>query len=389
MKNSRNDTKDIFDFITPLQRDKVIGKCGLSSRLPRRVYTDPDFLRLEYARWLSRTWLMVGRAHEIPQPGDAIPVPGHPIFLIRDDEGEVRAFYNACRHRGHELVTEACNKKEGIVCPYHHWVYDTDGALRAATHFGGYRQHHHPQLNPSEFGLQAIRTAQWHNWILVNLDGQAPPLEEYVRPLAEYYSDVQFSNARHFATVSRHPMRANWKTAMENNIEPYHVPMVHASTTAGHPFDCHRIVDEGPLVGCAVDIEGSSFTNLPNPDTKDHLDTSGRFILRVPNLYIAAHAPDKLVDSLILPDWDDPTQCWVSHACYTTSGELMSETELEGWARIQQQVLEEDVAVMEGVVRGFRAPVMDDGGVISPTWEGCVSGFYRSLIASMDQEVCV
>ena len=91
----------------------------------------------------------------------------------------------------------------------------------------------------------------------------------------------------------------------------------------------------------------------------------------------------------ILPDWDDPRQCWVSHACYTTSGEAMSDTELETWSSIQQQVLEEDVAVMEGVVRGFRAPVMDDGGVISPDWESCVSGFYRSLIAAMEHEVFV
>ena len=220
----------------------------------------------------------------------------------------------------------------------------------------------------------------WHNWILVNLDGRAPPLEEFVAPMADYYRDVAFSRARHFSTVFRHPFSANWKTVTENNIEPYHVPMVHPGTSAGHPFDCHRIVDEGPLVGCAVDIEGSTFTNRPPPQTADHLDGSGRFILRVPNLYIAAHAPDKLVDSLILPDWDDPMKCWVSHACYTTSEPGASDDALGRWAAIQETVMEEDAAVMEGVVRGFRAPVMDDGGVISPAWEKCVSGFYRSLL---------
>ena len=145
--------QDLFDFITPEQRDKVIGKCGLSSRLPRQVYADPDFLRLEYTRWLSRTWLMVGRTHEIPRPGDAIPVPGHPIFLIRDTAGEIRAFYNACRHRGHELIERACNKKNGIVCPYHHWVYDPNGDLRSATHFAGYQQHHHPEVDPNSARL--------------------------------------------------------------------------------------------------------------------------------------------------------------------------------------------------------------------------------------------
>ena len=362
----------------------MLGRRGLSHRLPRQVYSDPGFLRLEYAGWLSRTWLMVGRAHEIPEPGDAAPVPGHPIFLIRDVHGEIRGFYNSCRHRGHELISEPCNRRHGIVCPYHHWVYHTTGALRTATHFGGYRKHGHPELDPEAYGLKAIRTGVWHNWILVNLDGQAPPLEDFVAPLADYYRDVKFSRARHFSTIFRHPFLANWKTFTENNIEPYHVPMVHPRTTAGHPFDRHRIVDEGPLVGCAVDVEGSTFTNRPPPQTADHLDGSGRFILRVPNLYIAAHAPDKLVDSLILPDWDDPMKCWVSHACYTTSEPGASDGALASWTAIQETVMEEDAAVMEGVVRGFRAPVMDDGGVISPAWEDCVSGFYRSLIRALE-----
>ena len=133
-----------------------------------------------------------------------------------------------------------------------------------------------------------------------------------------------------------------------------------------------------------MDIEGSSFTNRAPGATADHLDGSGRFILRVPNLYIAAHAPDKLVDSLILPDWEDPLKCWVSHACYTTSGPGANDDSLERWAAIQETVMEEDAAVMEGVVRGFRAPVMDDGGVISPAWEKCVSGFYRSLLGALE-----
>ena len=104
----------------------------------------------------------------------------------------------------------------------------------------------------------------------------------------------------------------------------------------------------------------------------------------MPNLYIAAHAPDKLVDSLILPDWDDPMKCWVSHACYTTPEPGASDDALASWAAIQETVMEEDAAVMEGVVRGFRAPVMDDGGIISPAWESCVSGFYRSLIRALE-----
>ena len=377
-------THSIDGFLSRAERDRVLGKDGLCRRLPRKVYSDPDFHALEYRAWLDRTWLMVGRAHDIPQPGEVMPVPGHPVFLVRDQEHNIRAFYNSCRHRGHELVSEPCNVGPSLVCPYHHWTYELNGRLRSATHFAGYRKHKHPQLDPDAFGLKPIRTAVWHNWILINVDGEAPPIEDFVRPLASYYADVDFSHITHFATVCRHPLGVNWKTAMENNIEPYHVPMVHPDTAGGQPFDNHRIIDDGPLVGCAVDIEGSRFTNRPAEKHNDHLDSSGRFVLRVPNLYLASHAPDKLVDSLILPDREDPLKCWISHACYSTSGTEMKQTEIDIWRDIQQQVLDEDVAVLEGVARGFRAPVMDDGGVISPAWESCVSGFYRSLLGALD-----
>jgi len=376
-------THSIDDFLSGQEQARVLGETGLARRLPRKIYSDPDFHALEYSHWLDRTWLMVGRAHEIPNPGDAIPVPGHPIFLVRDDQQNIRAFYNSCRHRGHELISGRCNTGAAIVCPYHHWSYELNGRLRAAMHFAGFRQHSHPDLDPDEFGLKAVRTSVWHNWILVNFDGRAPPIEDFVSPLATFYHDVDFSSMRHFATVKRHPLEVNWKTAMENNIEPYHVPMVHPGTAGGHPFDNHRIINDGPLVGYAVDIAGSAFTNQAEAKSNQQLDSSGRFVLRVPNLYIAAHAPDKLVDSLILPDRQEPGKCWISHACYNTSNTDITEQEAKLWEDIQQQVLEEDVAVLEGVTRGFRAPVMDDGGVISPAWESCVSGFYRSLITAL------
>jgi len=375
--------KTINDFLTSEEQKRVLGEDGVARRLPREIYSNAEFHQLEYRDWLDRTWLMVGRCHEIPNPGDAIPVPGHPIFLIRDSELNIRGFYNSCRHRGHELISESCNKKSAIVCPYHHWAYELNGRLRSATHFAGYGQHSHPQLDPDKYGLHAVRTATWQNWILINIDGNAPDIDKFVAPLANLYQDVDFSQTKHFATVRRHPLAVNWKTAMENNIEPYHVPMVHPDTAGGHPFSNHRIINDGPLVGCAVDIEDSAYTNRSEQKDNKHLDSSGRFVLRVPNLYLAAHAPDKLVDSLILPDRQDPKKCWISHACYNTSGTEVSRQETQVWSDIQQQVLDEDVAVLQGVARGFLAPVMDDGGVISPAWEACVSGFYREMLESM------
>ena len=226
----------LHDFLTEEEQKRVLGEQGLARRLPRKVYSDPNFTALEYSGWLDKTWLLVGRAHDIPNPGDVIPVPGHPIFLARDEFNQIQAFYNSCRHRGHVLVDKPCNKSGVIVCPYHHWSYGLDGTLKSATHFSGYKKHTHPELDPIAFGLRKIRTAIWHNWILINVDGDAPSIEEFTSPLESFYHDVDFSNVRHFATVSCHPLEVNWKTAMENNIEPYHVPMVHPNTAGRTPL---------------------------------------------------------------------------------------------------------------------------------------------------------
>ena len=374
----------LFDFVTPAQRDRVLGLCGLSHRLPRHVYSDPGFLRLEYEGWLARTWLMVGRAHEIPEAGDAMPVPGHPIFLIRDVNGEIRAFYNSCRHRGHELIGEPCNRARGIVCPYHHWVYRTTGELRTATHFGGYREHGHPELDRDAFGLKAIRTGVWHNWILVNLDGEAPALEEFVRPLADYYRDVAFpmpaTSPLSAATPSPPTGRRSPRTTSSPTTCRWCIPArppaipstATASSTKGR-WSAARWTSRAP----------PSPTGRPPPPPITSTAAAASF----------SGCPTSTSPRTRRTSWSTPSsfrtgriprKCWVSHACYTTSGPGANDDGLERWAAIQETVMEEDAAVMEGVVRGFRAPVMDDGGVISPAWEQCVSGFYRSLLGALE-----
>ena len=79
------------DFVDDEALARVTGAGGLYSRLPSSAYTEGEFLALEHRRWLARTWLYVGRGHEIPNPGDVMPVPGHPFFLVRNKKGEVVA----------------------------------------------------------------------------------------------------------------------------------------------------------------------------------------------------------------------------------------------------------------------------------------------------------
>ena len=376
-------TASIHDFVSDEALGRVVGRDGLNSRLPRAAYLDKDFLRLEYRRWLAPTWLFVARAHEIPHPGDMVPVRGHPYFVVRGEDGVIRAFHNACRHRGLRLVDRPCNGDGSIVCPYHAWTYGLDGALLTAPHFGGHRKHTADGLDAPNRGLVPVRCEQWHDWIFLNIDGEAEPLDDFVAPLAAKFADVDFGRLQHYLTLDVGPVAANWKLCMENNLEPYHVPVVHRETAAGQPLSLHSMVDDGPVMGCAVDIEGSTYTNEPSDDSLDNLDMSARYLLRAPNFFVTSYAPDKIIDSLILPDQRDPAKAWIQTAWYTTSGKVLSAAEVERWRALEQRVADEDSGIMERAQQGLDSAATDDGGVLSPAWEACLTAFYRQLAAAM------
>ena len=114
-----------------------------ASGLPNVAYTSEDWQRLENTRLFARSWSFAGYAHDLPNPGDAVPVDlaGMPLVLVRDGDGEIRAFHNVCRHRGATILEEKACGLKFLTCPYHAWAYDLTGALRTRPHFHGGERH--------------------------------------------------------------------------------------------------------------------------------------------------------------------------------------------------------------------------------------------------------
>ncbi len=376
--------RGITDFFTQDQIDRVVnGDNGRLRRRPGLAFRSEDYHAFELGHWLNRTWLFIGRASDIPDAGDAKPVPGHPIFLMRGGDGVIRAFHNACRHRGHRLVTGKCDGLKRLVCPYHKWAYELDGRLARTPNFAGAGVHTIDTLVPEEHGLIEVRSGVWHDWILINIDGTAEPLEDFVKPLAQKLDFVDFSALQHFLTMHSREIPANWKICMENTMEPYHVPYVHATTAAGQPLSDHYMVIDDPVTGSAIDIPGSDYTNQPGSADVDNLDMSARYLCRLPNLFLTSYAPDVIVDTMIVPDTRDPRKSWMEQAWYTTSGRIMTADEIEAWNKLEEAVITEDIAVMTEVQAGAESPAVDDGGVMSPAWESCISGMYQHLIGQL------
>jgi phenylpropionate dioxygenase-like ring-hydroxylating dioxygenase large terminal subunit len=196
--------------------------------LPLGRYTDAEFYALERQMLFGQSWLYAAHDSELPNAGSykLCDVAGAPVLLVRGDDGAVRAFRNACRHRGAPVVRGACGEARLLICQFHSWTYDLRGELVRVPDerdFVGLRR--------EERSLPGVRCERWGGWWFVNLDAAAMPLLEWLHPLPTLLGDVARSPVRVFDTKSVE-VRCNWKVLAEGFLEVYHARTVHPSTVA-------------------------------------------------------------------------------------------------------------------------------------------------------------
>lgn len=204
--------------------------------VPAARYTDPDFLALERAHVFETSWLFVAHADQLPKPRDylmleALDRMGYPLFLVRGDDGRVRAFYNSCQHRGGPLVDAPSGSvKKHLVCKYHAWTYDLEGQLRGfpeAKNFPRNRRETCPSL-------KQVDCAAWGPLLFVKIRPDGPRLREFLEPVASEIDDLlgDTSSGAHLVDVRHQDIDCNWKLPGDGNIETYHVPYIHKDSAA-------------------------------------------------------------------------------------------------------------------------------------------------------------
>ncbi len=228
--------------------------------IPGGRYTDPEFLALEQQHVWRRSWLFACHTDEIPEPGSfyLFTRTGSPILVVRGKDGEIRAFYNTCRHRGAPLVKECRGRVDGLVCGYHGWTYALDGRLvnlRDKRDFVG--------LDMSEHSLVQARCERLGNWVFVNEDPDAEPLLEHLGLIPDYLEQIQPEQVRFVDRRSYH-VKCNVKVLLDAFLEVYHLKSIHQNT-----------------VDRFLDHRGTSITLWPN----------GHSLMLTPNRR---------------PDWQDP-----------------------------------------------------------------------------------
>jgi phenylpropionate dioxygenase-like ring-hydroxylating dioxygenase large terminal subunit len=201
-----------------------------ADRVPAARYYDSEFFAMENELLWPRVWQMACYLAEIPNPGDYVTyqILDKPIVVVRVDETTVRAFHNACRHRGVTVVEGRGNLKSGFICPFHGWCYGLDGANTYLFQPDLFDQ---ANRDPKDLALVPCRVETWGGSAFINLDDNAPSLRETIGPFANFHDVWKVEGLRPEWWVSfRVP--TNWKLAMEAFMEGYHVVQTHPQLIA-------------------------------------------------------------------------------------------------------------------------------------------------------------
>jgi choline monooxygenase len=200
-----------------------------ASTIPAPWYVDPRIAELENLTVFSKTWQVIGRADQVAKPGQFVTatLAREPIVAVRGTDGELRAFYNVCRHHAAKVVTEACGSASILHCPYHGWNYGLDGSLKGMPEFEGVKN-----FERQENGLVPIRVETWEAFVLVNLDPEAEPLEDFLGGLVRRCEPLGLAKL-HFFERKAYDIACNWKVFVDNYLDGgYHVPHLHKALSS-------------------------------------------------------------------------------------------------------------------------------------------------------------
>ena len=370
----------------------VMTKVAQARGLPNAHYIDPGVFDEEKHAVLFSSWAGVGFGKDVPEPGDAKPVDflGIPILIVRDEDGGIGVFQNTCRHRGMILVAEPTNVRGTIRCPYHSWCYSLKGKLRSTPHVGGPGQNLHPEIKRDALGLVPIRAHVWQDVVFVNIDGSAEPFEvvhadllarwaEFEQPI--YHGGPESSFKLEVAT--------NWKLAVENYCESYHLPWVHPGLNSYSRLEDHYNIEvpgaysgQGTLV--YRQLKGASGEVFPDyANLTDKWDEGAEYVAIYPNVLLGVHR-DHFFSILLEPVALDRTVEHIEIYYPQPPADTDGLAELRTRNAVQWRgVFEEDVFVVEGMQKGRHGPLFD-GGKFSPAMDGPTHNFHHWVASKID-----
>lgn len=356
--------------------------------MPNAAYVDKSLFEFERDHIFANNWTALAFADQL-ENGSVKPIDfmGLPILISKTKQGQIKAFHNVCSHRGMKLVQEQKKTNGLVVCPYHSWTYSLDGELKATPHIGGVGVHQANGFDCANHGLREIRSHVWLGIIFINLSGNVAEFEQDARVVLQRYRDLMGNSGEKLTQAASSDsgltmdLECNWKLAVENYLEAYHLPFIHPGLNSYSPLSAHynELIGEkcSGQITSTFDPKLDSENPLPLfPDWDNARMETGEYPALYPNLLLGFQA-NHLFALIILPL--TPTQSreelmifYVGDEANTDRFAETRKSNLEGWTR----VFNEDIDPCERMQIGRKSPGYH-GGAFSPVHDTCSHHFHK------------
>jgi choline monooxygenase len=327
-----------------------------SMSLRAESYTDPMWAEVDLKAIFARTWQWICHVEKLRDPGSYVSatVAGMPIAVVRDRDGGLRAFYNVCKHRAHELLSGSGTTRN-IVCPYHAWTYGLDGRLKAAR-----RADRMETFDKTQVCLDQVQVEEFGGMVYVNLDPAAAPLGEQAGDLAQEIARWApgVAGLTHAKRLT-YDVATNWKNVIDNFLECYHCHIAHKEfvdlvdmgtyDVKTHGIWSSHFAEAGKHANTAYDVSGASITDhavwwlWPNTCLLRY-PGRGNFMV----FQVLPAGPERTLET-----WD----------FFFETAELLP-SEVESVHYIDDVLQAQDIGLVESVQRGMRTPAFDQGRIV-------------------------
>ena len=313
-------------------------------------YTDPDAYQSELVKIFAKTWQYAGHVSRLANVGDyfCFEVAGDTLFCIRDDENEIRAFYNVCQHRAHELLKGAGNCKR-LVCPYHAWTYDLDGKFRSGPNTSSV-----PNFDGSSIRLKDVQVDVFNGFIFVNLDPDAKSMDEwYPKARAELAAFVPQIHELEPLLTHEVSEVCNWKVSVENYSECYHCRLNHPTFATGViKASTYNILPQGHCLRHTTESQNLEKMSYPIDIEANEFAGSYSSWFLYPNFSFQVYPGNTLNTYHWIPRGVDGVD--VRRGWYTVGGE--DSDVIRGLAQQDlDTTVAEDIRLVESVQRGLES----------------------------------
>ncbi len=328
-----------------------------SLSLRKEAYVEPVWHNADLDAIIAKSWQWVCHGEKLRDAGSyiTIDIAGQPIAVVRDRDGVLRAFYNVCKHRAHELLSGEGNITR-IMCPYHAWVYKLDGQLARAPYTENLEG-----FDLRDICLDQVQAEEFCGFVFVNLDPKAKPLREasgnLETEIRHWAPEIESLTFGHRLTYD---IKSNWKNVVDNFLECYHCPTAHKDFCDLVDMDTYKVTTHGIYSSHMAEAGKGANTayNVSNATVRTHAVWwlwPNTCLMRYPGR-------SSMIVMNVIPVGPDRT--FETYDFFLETPEP-DEMELDAIRYIDDVLQVEDVGLVESVQRGMSTPAFTQGRIVN------------------------